>query len=267
MARPTTILDADLLSAAREVFLARGISATSAEVAERAGVSEGTLFKRFNSKQELFRAAMSSDDIGPPWNAALLTGPQSENVQATLEQLAYQTINFFERIMPLMVMSWSNPGADGLPTILSQPNPPPLRAIKLLAGYFEGQMRAGRLQRHDPEVVARTLLGSLAQYQMFEMMLRASSELPLPKESFVRGLIQLLFEGLQPKSAGKSVGKKTPQRPPARRTPVPAERVELPTPPADPHAKPAKKRPLPRKASQSASTKQQTKAARTKPRR
>ena len=64
MARPTVIRNEAILQAARDVFLERGILATSAEVAQRAGVSEGSLFKRFKTKADLFRAAMGLDEIG-----------------------------------------------------------------------------------------------------------------------------------------------------------------------------------------------------------
>ncbi len=60
MARPITIKADDLLEAARQVFLKKGTQATTAQVAERAGVSEGTLFKRFGTKADLFRSAMTS---------------------------------------------------------------------------------------------------------------------------------------------------------------------------------------------------------------
>ncbi|MBK6513564.1 MAG: TetR family transcriptional regulator [Polyangiaceae bacterium] len=40
MARPTVIRNEAILEAARDVFLERGILGTSAEVAQRAGVSE-----------------------------------------------------------------------------------------------------------------------------------------------------------------------------------------------------------------------------------
>src|SRR6188768_4305807 len=56
--RPPSIDSEQLLSVAREVFLERGIRATTLEVAVRAGVSEGALFHRFKNKEGLFRAAM-----------------------------------------------------------------------------------------------------------------------------------------------------------------------------------------------------------------
>src|SRR6186713_3255009 len=59
--RPPVIDSARLLAVAREVFLERGIRATTLEVAERAGVSEGSIFHRFKSKEGLFAAAMNFD--------------------------------------------------------------------------------------------------------------------------------------------------------------------------------------------------------------
>lgn len=50
MARPVAIHDPTILDAAREVFLLRGAAATTAEVARRAGVSEGSIFKRYRTK-------------------------------------------------------------------------------------------------------------------------------------------------------------------------------------------------------------------------
>src|SRR6478609_5715637 len=64
--RPPTIDSQRLLSVARDVFLERGIRATTLEVAERAGVSEGALFHRFKSKEALFSAAMDFDHDEAP---------------------------------------------------------------------------------------------------------------------------------------------------------------------------------------------------------
>src|SRR5687767_6927832 len=59
--RPPVISNERLLEVAREVFLELGIRATTLEVASRAGIAEGTIFLRFKSKEELFRAAMQFD--------------------------------------------------------------------------------------------------------------------------------------------------------------------------------------------------------------
>ncbi|HSV61306.1 MAG TPA: TetR/AcrR family transcriptional regulator [Variovorax sp.] len=62
----------ELLEAALDLFVEKGFAATrSEEVAARAGVSKGTLFLYFPSKEELFKAVISENLAGrfDDWNA------------------------------------------------------------------------------------------------------------------------------------------------------------------------------------------------------
>lgn len=62
----------ELLDAALDLFVEKGFAATRAEeVAARAGVSKGTLFLYFQSKEELFKAVISENISGRfgEWNA------------------------------------------------------------------------------------------------------------------------------------------------------------------------------------------------------
>src|SRR4051795_786207 len=71
--RPPVISDEKILDTARDVFLEHGIRATTAEVAVRARISEGTIFHRFKSKDALFRAAMRFEpEKGPELVEALM---------------------------------------------------------------------------------------------------------------------------------------------------------------------------------------------------
>ena len=211
MARPSVIRDEQILQAAREVFLERGFSATTAEVARRAGVAEGTLFNRFATKRDLFHAAMRPDLEEPSFVAALERRVDEPDVRAVLEEVGLETIAFFRHLVPLIMMSWSNP-EGGLPPLLLGPNPPPLRALKRVAAYFEAVMRRGRMKRHDPEIVARALVGALQNYVFFEVLLRAQEELPLDARAYVKGLVGVLCEGVLPPatkvSAHSSKGKR-----------------------------------------------------------
>ena len=202
MARPVTIKDETILAAARVVFLQHGFGATTAEVAARAGVSEGSIFKRYKTKFDLFRAAMEEQLADPTWVRALPSRVGQGDMKEGLVALGGEIIDFFRGLMPLMMMSWSNPGPGGLPPILTAPNPPPLRALRQLMGYFDAEMRAGRLRRHDPEIAARTFLGGLVHFTFTETLQRASDELPLPQETYVRGLVNLLWAGIEPRSKG-----------------------------------------------------------------
>lgn len=198
MARPVSIKDETIIAAAREVFLERGIQATTAEVAQRAGVSEGSVFKRFRSKVDLFRAAMEDKLSEPDWVRDLPGRVGTGDVRENLQAIGMEMIAFFRDLMPLMMMSWSNPAPNGLPCTIAGPNPPPLRALKSLTGYFEAEIRAGRLRPQDAEIVARAFLGSVNNFVFFELLHRMNGELPLAAETYVRGLVSLLWSGVEP---------------------------------------------------------------------
>jgi AcrR family transcriptional regulator len=195
MARPARITEEQLLEAARQVFLEKGIRGTAAEVAKRAGVAQGSVFKYFKTKDELFAAAMAPGPRDPAWLVGLEARVGKGDVRQTLTEVGLEILEFFRKITPTLMMAWSNPMNQA-----TGPNPPPLRALKRVAGFFEAEMRAGRLRRHDPEVAARAFLGSIQSYVFFEVLLTAQDELPLPAEIFVRGLTEILMNGMTPKS-------------------------------------------------------------------
>jgi AcrR family transcriptional regulator len=197
MARSPSITDAQILEAARAVFLEHGFSGTTSDVAKRAGCAEGSLFNRFPTKAELFAAAMRSDPDLPEWINTLSNSPGEGDLKAKLVRAGTEAIEFFRRIMPMMMMAWSNPSVacgDG-------PNAPPVRALKRLTAFFEGEMRAGRMRRHDPEIFARTFAGSIVHYVFNELVLKTQDELPLAPDSFIRGLVNILWTGTEPDSA------------------------------------------------------------------
>src|SRR5690348_14106004 len=124
MARSPSITDAQILEAARAVFLEHGFSGTTSDVAKRAGCAEGSIFNHFPTKAELFAAAMQSGDDAPEWIKNLCERPGEGDLKAKLFQAGTEAIDFFRRIMPLMMMAWSNPSvACG-----EGPNSPPVRS-------------------------------------------------------------------------------------------------------------------------------------------
>ncbi|MBX9870639.1 MAG: TetR/AcrR family transcriptional regulator [Burkholderiaceae bacterium] len=86
----------ELLAAALELFVEKGYAATrSEEVARRAGVSKGTLFLYFASKEELFKAVVRENIAGrfAEWNTEFETFEGS-----TPEMLRYALMMWWERI-------------------------------------------------------------------------------------------------------------------------------------------------------------------------
>jgi TetR/AcrR family transcriptional regulator len=97
----------ELLDAALDLFVEKGFAATRAEeVAARAGVSKGTLFLYFQSKEELFKAVIQENIAGrfSEWNAEFDAFEGS-----TAEMLKYCMTVWWERM-------WAPPRPRALPS-------------------------------------------------------------------------------------------------------------------------------------------------------
>lgn len=86
----------ELLDAALDLFVEKGFASTRVEeVAARAGVSKGTLFLYFQSKEELFKAVIRENISGrfAEWNAEFETFPGS-----SADMVAYCLKVWWERV-------------------------------------------------------------------------------------------------------------------------------------------------------------------------
>jgi AcrR family transcriptional regulator len=218
MGRPRLIPDESILAAAREVFLARGSAATVVEVARRVGLSQAAVFKRFPTKQELFLAAMASG-AGADGSAgggrsaeARSIGDRKElvdrfrrraraaGVRRALVELGDELLPFFRQVLPLLLLSWSNRGEFGFPQAMTQAAYPPTQAAHDVVAFFEGEMRARRLRRHDPWLVTRAFVGGLQNYVLLELFSKGAVPM-VPKQApreYVRGLVDVLWRGIAP---------------------------------------------------------------------
>ncbi|MGE0784732.1 MAG: TetR/AcrR family transcriptional regulator [Sandaracinaceae bacterium] len=200
MARPPTHKDEDLLSHAREVFLERGLRATTAEVAARAGVSEALLFKRFSTKQHLFETAMRAPSaFGPEgsWLDGVEVRAGTRTVPEHLGELALSGIRFFRKLMPLVVMAHSHLGS-AIPGDEDPARSPAFVGRRRMELYFEGERRLGRLRAVDTEILARVFIGSLFNYAMWDMMFGAHDPRPIGPEAYARGLVDMTWRGIAP---------------------------------------------------------------------
>jgi AcrR family transcriptional regulator len=110
MPRPKTIADDELLRIAREVFGAHGHAASTRDVAAAAGISEAVLYKRFRTKDALFRRAMQ----GAPPDLETLLGPySSRNPKADLLRIARHLEEFFAEHMATVLAVVTNPELHG----------------------------------------------------------------------------------------------------------------------------------------------------------
>jgi len=193
--RPPVISTERLLDVAREVFLELGIRATTSEVASRAGIAEGTIFHRFKSKEELFRAAMRFDpDAALVIVEALPARAGVGDLRQTLIEFAESFIELGRVAMPVMMMSWSNPEAQLCAERTQERTARYERVLAALTTFFEREMALGRLRRTEPEVLSRMLIGSLHHFCMTELFMGVATGRFSPRE-FAGHVADVLLAG------------------------------------------------------------------------
>lgn len=206
MSRPVVVDEQRILSVARELFLERGIGATTSELAERAGVSEGSIFKRFPSKSSLFHAAMFAGEA-PEWLQRVSERVGRSTLERELAELCREVLEFFRKIVPLSMMAWSDPATRK--SALEDDKPLPVECHFKLARYFESEMELGRLRRVDASALTRTLSGALWSYVAMETFFGTERARLAPEREFVRSLVDIVLFGA---AASAPAGRPAPRR-------------------------------------------------------
>lgn len=192
--RPPTLSDDALLDAARDVFLERGLDATTSEIARRARISESVIFYRYKTKEALFTAVFERQLVMPPGFATLVERAGDGAIADNLFDAGMALVELSERVLPFMMMAFGSPTKlNVLAKHARKPHPMRRQMIDILSGYFAAEMRARRLRRAESEVLARTFLGGITQYVMSAHVEPPRSKLDPP--TFLRGMIDLLLNG------------------------------------------------------------------------
>ncbi len=195
MARPVTISDEQILDAARIVFVRDGVHATTKEIARRAGISEGSIFRRFPTKEALFAAAVLSPPV-PPWGRELDVLAGRGDPRENLIHIMQEMLGFAQEILPLIMVAWGSK-PDPISSRMEGAEPAEIRDRRLLTGYLKREAAAGRLRPCNEEAVARMLFGACINYVM-EQLTRKQSLPNHKKDTFAQELVDALWMGINP---------------------------------------------------------------------
>lgn len=189
-----------LLDAAAAVFSEYGYArATTKEIAKAAGVAEGTIYRHFADKQELFTAVFTQR------NAASFEGlvnlPQmagKATVRDNLHRLVTAIMDVETNMAPLQAAMWSD--ADLAKTLLSSAAEgmpgPSLTPLGPLALYLEAEQRLGRVRSDvDVERAAFALFSIPFASVMTMRMARAAG---MTESVDIMGAVDVVLKGLEP---------------------------------------------------------------------
>jgi AcrR family transcriptional regulator len=191
----------ELLDAALDLFVEKGFSATRVEeVAAQAGVSKGTLFLYFPSKEELFKAVVRENIVKqfPAWQEEFNTFQGS-----SADMLRYALVAWWERIGKTRVSGITKlviSEAQNFPEIahfyqeeVIQPGNALIRGI-LERGVHSGEFRPLNTEQAVHAVVAPMIFLMMWKHSMGAC---AASAHIMDPEQFIHMQVDLLLYGMR----------------------------------------------------------------------
>lgn len=198
MARHTTITDEQILDAARDVFLENGYNGRTAEIAERAGVSQGTIFKRFPTKEALFLAALEIK-YPPDWYPILDEAPAPGEMREYLVRLAIGIVSHFVLNIPRTIaLAGKGKILPSVNPLRDLPEPLPLRDLRRIKAMLDREIALDHIAPCDTARLSEVLLGSLAHHPMLSRLTNREMNIEKARE-YAEGFVDLLWFGIKPK--------------------------------------------------------------------
>ncbi len=186
-----------ILAATERVIQEKGLArATTREIAREAGCSEGTLYKHFATKEDLFLAVIQTylpevaEAVSPEMAGKL-------SVQENLENIAQAIINYYEKLLPLSISLFAD--LDLLARHrqwMHEQKAGPLNIYHRISLYIQAEQKLGRIKKElDPFDIAASLLGPCYQY-VFIQYFDGSDPFPLASKQFVQRIVNILLVGI-----------------------------------------------------------------------
>ena len=191
--RPRQFTDEDILGATQACILSLGPSVSTTVIAERLGMSQAALFKRFGTKEKLFLAALSRPLQRNPISELLEHGPTDAPIREQMITMGEAILTVMRNVVPCMAMLHAaglNPAEQ-----FKHEDSPPIQGRKFLTQWFRLAIDQGRVRPFDPHVMAVAFIGMLKARPFREIIL-GDTALKCSDQDYVIQIIDLLWAGI-----------------------------------------------------------------------
>jgi AcrR family transcriptional regulator len=193
MGRPQLISDENLLAIAREVFRKHGVFGSTKEIAQRAGVSEAAIFKRFSTKAQLFMAAMVPPT--PGIDGIIAKALSASSARAGLHALAEAVLDYFRVAIPMILPLVTHPTFGSIDLPRNFETSPARHLLEAVAAFLRSESDRGRMKLSDAFGAAVLLVSAVHSIALFEIMGLHGGTMP-PRG--LRAMVDALWLGLDP---------------------------------------------------------------------
>jgi AcrR family transcriptional regulator len=172
-----------IMDGASKVFLTQGFDGASmGGIARAAGVSKGTLYVYFDSKEKLFEAT-THEACAAQAEGVFSFDPADHDVQAVLTRTGRGFINFLARPGGMSPLRTVISIAERMPEIGAEfYDTGPAKGIARLREYLEAQVAAGVLAIEDCEVAAAQFIDACGATVLRQLLFNAR---PAPSDERV----------------------------------------------------------------------------------
>jgi len=187
-----------VLEKALELFSKKGFEgATTREIAAVSGVSEVTLYRHFESKDDIFAQIAKRFSIVP-----LLKNIPSEVFRKPLkEKLKYIATGFFsifkERSAMMRIM-FSEAVVHKQQAKMIFENIP-LKALNMISEMLELEMAAGIIKKSNSRIISRLFLGMLLSYNIMNEMLYGKEYEQFDDNEVIENIVNIYLKGIEKK--------------------------------------------------------------------
>ncbi len=199
---------AELISAALDLFVERGFSATRLEdVAARAGVSKGTLYVYFPSKEELFKAVVRGGIV-----------PAIERAEKLLDEHRGSADSLIRDMVKSWWVSVGSTRLGGIPKLMiaESRNFPELtqfyfrevisRVHRLVAAAVQRGIDSGEFRPVDVEYVKRLVIAPLWLLTVWRFSFDYCESIQLDPSTYLDSHLDLILRGLKNDAAAQFGG-------------------------------------------------------------
>ena len=192
-----------ILDGAYRIFMRQGFDATSmGDIAREAGVSKGTLYVYFDSKERLFQELVR-EEKARQFPTIFAIGPDEPDVRAVLTRIGRQFARFITQDHVVMAIRTITAMAERMPDIaLDFFDSGPRLCADQLAQYLRAQIAAGRLAVPDVDLAAAQFLeltqATLSRPLQFGALERPSEE---RIDAVVDSAVDMFLAAYQPPAA------------------------------------------------------------------